>query len=234
MKLRAIALLCVAALSLSLCACAAPTGETVSSTQPVSSAETLNLIDVVEYASRGEIYGCEFALGTSLDAIKAAYHYGENNEESIEETESVESAEESTESEEQIVMMEDLTVTEGMNIQDAETIRLATGSAKFYSRFATADQGISFIALFDDPFSYYVGLTTPDEILRTVKAEPRYQGEANEMELFFYFGVPENVTEIKYTFGEYDLVFYFENDRLSATSICAWNNWQIYGENREG
>ena len=232
MKLRTVtALLCVLALMASLCACAG-SGETASSQKPASSAAQIEMVDVVEYASKGEIYGCEFALGTSPEDIKAAYKYGQNTiVVSSEETASVEATEES---QEPIAMMEDLTVTEGMNIQDAETIRLATGSAKFYYRFATADQGVSFIALFDDPFSYYVGLTTSDEIRRTVKAEPRYSGAPNEHDLFFYFGVPENVTVLTYTFGDYDLCFYFENDRLSATTICAWNNWQLYGETREG
>ena len=223
------------ALVCSLCACATQTGETASSTKPASSAPAIQLVDVVEYAQKGEIYGCEFALGASPDEIKTAYQYNENPEELIlessEETDaSQEQTEESEDADEHATLVQELSITEGIVNQGLDTVRMATGNAKFYYHAAyVEEEGIAFIAFFDDPFSYHVGLTTMDEIKRTVDAEP-VEDEITDDALFFYFGQPENVTSVAYLLGNnrYRLTFYFENGYLAVTTICDTVNWYVF------
>ena len=81
----------ISALALSLviafvfCACSFFESDDVDSSKPVSSQQYIEYISVKDYASKGEIYNCEFALKTSPDDIKAKYHYGEEIEDSSEE-----------------------------------------------------------------------------------------------------------------------------------------------------
>ena len=210
----------ISALALSLviafvfCACSFFESNDVDSSKPVSSQQKIEYISVKDYASKGEIYNCEFALKTSPDDIKAKYHYGEEIEDSSEEGVHDHDSDEA--------YAGDLLITEG------DTVRMLTGSAKYYYRSWLEDEGIAFIAFFDDSFSYYIGITSVKDVLDTVDAEPIYNDIANSENLFFFFGQPENVHQLKYQFGDYYISFFFENDCLSATTIYYAPLWTDY------
>ena len=187
----------------------------VDSSKPVSSQQKIEYISVKDYASKGEIYGCEFALKTSPDDIKAKYHYGEELEDTSEEAGAHDHDNDEG-------YAGDLLITEG------DTVRMLTGSAKYYYRSWLESEGIAFIAFFDDSFSYYIGITSVKDVLDTVDAEPIYNDIADPENLFFLFGEPENVHQLKYQFGDYFISFFFENDSLSATTIYYAPLWTDY------
>ena len=213
MKLRSVlAVAVVLMMTLSLCGCSFG-GETASSEKPASSQPKYEYIRVSDYASKGEIYGCPYALKTSPDTIKSDFHYGEEFEDG--------EPEEGYDDEN----------LEGELIIDGDgTIRMVTGAAKYYYRSWLEDKGIAFLAFFDDPFSYFVGLTTKDEVLSTISEQPIYNDVADSENLFFYFGSPENIWQIKYQYGDYYLSFFFENDCLSVTTIYYEPLWLTESE----
>ncbi len=185
------------------------------SSKQSSSRPEIKYISVKEYASKGEIYNCEFALKSSVEDIKKKYHYGE---------EIVESSNESGvhDHDSEGAYAGDLIITEGT------TVRMLTGSAKYYYRSWLESEGIAFIAFFDDPFSYYVGLTSIDDIISSVDSEPIFNDIADPENLFFLFGEPQNVHQLKYQFGDYFISFFFENECLSATTIYYAPLWTDY------
>lgn len=196
-------------------ACSLFESDEVESSKQTSSQQKIEYISVKDYASKGEIYGCEFALKTSPDDIKAKYHYGEEIEDTSEE-----SGAHDHDSEE--AYAGDLIITEG------DTVKMYTGSAKYYYRSWLESDGIAFIACFDDTFSYYINLTSVQDVLDTVDAEPIYNDIADSENLFFFPGEPENVHQLKYQFDDYFISFFFENDCLSATTIYYAPLWTDY------
>ena len=201
MKVRLIsALALMTGLVLALCGCSLG-GDKTASNPSASSQSDYKTISVSEYASKGQIYGCPYALLTSPETLKADYHYGEEPT-----GEPVEGGDdESLESE--------------LIIDGDGTIRMSTGSAKYYYRSWLEEQGIAFMAYFDDPFSFFVGLTTKDEVLSAIPETPILNEAADPENLFFYFGTPENVWQVKYQYGDYYISFFFENDCLSVTTM---------------
>ncbi len=204
-----------AVIAFTFTACSFFESDEVESSKSTSSQQKIEYISVKDYASKGEIYGCEFALKTSPDDIKAKYQYGEEVDDSSEE-----SGGHDHDSDE--AYAGDLVITEGT------TVRMLTGSAKYYYRSWLESDGIAFIAYFDDSFSYYIGITSVKDVLDTVDAEPIYNDIANSDNLFFFYSEPENVHQLKYQFGDYYISFFFENDSLSATTIYYAPLWTDY------
>lgn len=211
---KVLAVVCSVILLAACSACTGGGGETVSS-DAASSHQEIEYVSVREYASKGEIYNCPFALQTHPDEIKTAFHYGEETEEP---TEDGEAHDHDSEGDYEGDLM----------IEDGTTVRMTTGSAKYYYRSWLENEGIAFIAYFDDSFSYYIGLTSVQDVLDSVDAEPIYNDIADSENLFFYYGVPENVHQLKYQFGDYYISFFFENDCLSATTIYYAPLWTDY------
>jgi len=205
---KILALLFVAVFLFSFASCSDNSDEEVSSKAPVSSVE---IIDIVKYAEKGEIVGCEFALGTSPDKIKEDYHYGDDEYWGIGDTVSSRYN----------IDAVPLDVRE----KDNGEVRLSTADAKFYYYTANADKGISFIAQFHDAYGLKVGIADTDSVKTAITQKPSYDGFAESEELFFFFDSPEDVYTLKYDFNDYELSFYFINGKLSATCIKNTTLW---------
>lgn len=205
---RIISIALVLLMAISFVSCTGNSDADVSSS---SSTVSVEIIDIEKYASKGEIYGCEYALGTSPDKIKEDYHYGDDE-----------------------YWGEGDTVSSRYNIdavpldvreKDDGEVRLSTGDAKFYYYSADADKGISFIAQLHDAYGLKVGIADTDTVKTAVTATPTYDGFAESEDLFIFFDSPEGVYLLKYEFSNYELSFYFVNGKLSATCISDTNVW---------
>lgn len=205
---KLLALLLVTVFVLSFASCSDNSEDEVSSKTPVSSVE---IIDIVKYAQKGEIVGCEYALGTSPDKIKEDYHYGDDEYWGVGDTVSSRYN----------IDAVPLDVREKENGE----VRFSTSDAKFYYYTANIDKGISFIAQFHDAYGLKVGIADTDSVKTAITQKPSYDGFAESSELFFFFDSPEDVYTLKYDFGEYQLSFYFINGKLSATCIKNTTLW---------
>lgn len=205
-----IAIIVAVTIVFTLTACGKTTEDASSnvSKSPVSSQE---IIDVAEYASKGEIKGCEFALGTSPDTIKEAYHYGDDEYWGIGDTVS----------EQYNIDASPLDIREK---EDGE-VRLSASDAKFYYYKDNEDKGISFIAQLHDAYSFKVGISDTDSIKNAISQAPSFDGFAESSDLFFFYDNPDDVYALKYNFGDNELSFYFINGKLSATCIKNTKLW---------
>ena len=201
---KIIALLVSVTLIMTFAACSKDdkVDETPSSKLPVSSVE---IIDISSYASKGEILGCEFSLGTSPDTIKEAYHYGDDEYWGVGDT----------------VSSRYNIDAVPLDVREYENgdVRFSTSDAKFYYNSAKADKGIAFIAQFHDAYNLKVGIADTDMVKNAIDQTPSYDDFAESDELFFFFDTPDGAYTLKYNFGDYELSFYFINGKLSATCI---------------
>ena len=197
-------------LVISFAACAKDEGVDESSKMPTSSAEIIN---IAEYASKGEIKGCEYALGTSPDVIKSDYHYGDDEFWGM--TDTVSSR-----------YNIDAVPLDVREYEDGR-VRFTTSDAKFYYHSSQADKGISYIAQFHDAYGLKVGIADTDSVKNAITDVPVFDGFAASEDLFFFFDNPENVYSLKYKFVDYELSFYFVDGKLSATCLKNTVLWDI-------
>ena len=212
------AALCIAA---SLFAC---NKDAAASSSAASSNKEPTYVSVEEYASKGEILGCKFALKSSIEDIKKAYRYGEEDSQpadndAADSADDAHGAHDDSESDEDSLMI----------IEGDTAIRMISSDTKYYYRSWLVDSGVAFIAYFGDSYSYTVGSTTVDELRKSISATPETDGEAGSDSLFFIPGDPESMYMLRYKFGDYVVSFFFENDCLAATTIyCAplWTDFE--------
>ena len=207
---KIMALVLAFVLVMSFVACAKDEDAAESSKLPTSSVEIIN---IAEYASKGEIKGCEYALGTSPETIKTDYHYGDDEYWGM--TDTVSSR-----------YNIDAVPLEIREYEDGR-VRLSTADAKLYYHASQADKGISYIAQFHDAYGLRVGLSDTDSVKNAITDTPSFDGFAPSEDLFFFFDNPENVYSLKYTFGDYELAFYFVDGKLSATCLKNTVLWDI-------
>ncbi len=175
-------------------------------------------VSVKDYAVKGEIFNCEFKVGTSIEHIKDAYHYGDENfwgnASEVDSTELSES---------DIKHNIDATPLE---ILGEDPIRMITGDAKYYYHPDKEADGIAYVAYFGDAYGFRVGISEPEDIKKSVGEIAVFDDFAKEEDLFFFFGYPEGVYKLEYTFNdEYTLAFFFENGKLAATTIYKISLW---------
>ena len=197
-------LICVA----SFTSCTGEKKDDQSSKLPVSSVEIIN---IEEFASKGEIEGCEYALGTSPDKIKEDYHYGDDEYWGIGDT----------------VSSKYNIDAVPLDVRETEDgrVRFTTSDSRYYYYTANADKGISYVAHFHDAYGLKVGIADTDTVKNAISAKPTYDDFVKSEELFFFFDRPDDVYSLKYTFGDYELAFYFINGKLSATCLSNRTLW---------
>lgn len=170
-------------------------------------------VSVKEYVLKGEIHGCEFKLGTAVQEIKDAYHYGEDE---------YWGAGDGADSSE---MKHNIDATP-LEIYGEDPVRMVTGDAKYYYHPSSEDNGIAYIAYFGDAYGLRVGISEPDDVRTAVGETALVDGFAQGNELFFFFGEPEGVYQLGYDFNDqYRLSFYFENGKLAATTLYSVDLW---------
>ncbi len=207
--------LCVI-IAVSLVGCVGNGEDTASS----SNASRLTLstgatVSAKEYALKGEIYNCEFKLGTSVQTIKDAYHYGDEAYWGTGESDEGSSSS----------VKNNIDATP-LEIYGEDPIRMITGDAKYYYHPDDEAKGISYIAYFGDAYGFRVGISEPQDIRNSIDDKPVVDGFADGEDLFFFFGEPEGVYQLVYEFdGKYKLGFYFENGKLTATTLCDIGLW---------
>lgn len=212
---KLIALVLSTVLVFSLTACSEGTQDNSSSSAPsrltVSKGAS---VKVADYVANGEIYGCEFKIGTSVQSIKDAYHYGDESYWGNGETEADPS---------DVKYNIDATPLE---IYGEDPIRLVTGDAKYYYHPANESDGISFIAFFGDAFGLRVGVSEPDDVRAAVSEKVVFDNFAEPESLFFFFGEPSDIYQLEYLMGDYKLAFFFENGKLAATTLNYVPVWE--------
>ncbi len=173
-------------------------------------------VPIKDYVAKGEIFNCEFKVGTPIQSIKDAYHYGDDVYWG---TSSNEGESDSSEVKNNI----DATPLE---IYGEDPIRMITGDAKYYYHPAAESKGIAFVAYFGDAYGFRVGISEPEDIRKAIGDIASVDGFANGEDLFFFFGQPEGVYQLEYTFDNaYTLSFYFENGKLAATTLYGVELW---------
>ncbi len=202
-----------------LVSCSGNTGGATSSSD--NSRLTLSTgatVSVKDYALKGEIFNCEFKVGTSIDEIKTVYHYGDDAYwGNTSENDSSASSE--------IKSNIDATPLE---IYGDDPIRMITGDAKYYYHPVFESKGIAYIAYFGDAYGFRVGISEPEDIKKAVGETAVYDDFAESDDLFFFFGEPEGVYKLEYTFNdEYTLAFFFENGKLAATTLYNVELWKL-------
>lgn len=213
------AFLCLAMLT-ALISCADSDSGTASSSN--SSRLTLSTgatVSVKDYALKGEIYNCEFKVGTAVETIKEAYHYGDEaywgNASAAESDAETDSSD----------VKNNIDATP-LEIYGENPIRMVTGDAKYYYHPESESNGIAYIAYFGDAYGFRAGISEPQDIKNAVGETATFDDFAETEDLFFFFGEPEDVYKIEYNFdGEYVLAFFFENGKLAATTLYHVNLW---------
>lgn len=177
------------------------------SSDATSSAKIAN---VKEYASKGQIYGCKYAIATAPSKIKEDYHYGDDNYWNNSTAYDIDA--------------------DTLDITGENTIEMATGSARYYYRAWMEKSGIAFIAYFDDSFGFRANYTNLSTVKKAVNQKPIYDDYADVDNLFFFPVAPEDVHQLKYRFGDYYLSFFFQSDVLIATTIYSDPLWVNYAQ----
>lgn len=203
---RFAALILCGVLIVSVTACSGKKNKSDSSSA-TSSAKT---VDVKEYASKGQIYGCKYAISTAPSKIKEDYHYGDDNYWNS-----------------SIGYHAD---ADTLDITGENTIEMSTGSARYYYRAWMEKSGIAFIAYFDDAFGFRANYTDLSTVKKAVKQKPIYDDYADTDNLFFFPVAPEDVHQLKYQFGDFYLSFFFQADVLIATTIYSDPLWVNYAQ----
>ncbi len=206
-KLIAVALCII--LTVLLTACQGGSGGGSSSDASRLTLNTGATVDVKAYAEKGEIFNCEFKLGTAIDEIKLAYHYGDEEYWGA-------GSETSTASDD---VKHNIDATP-LEIYGEDPIRLITGDAKYYYHPASEADGVAYVAYFGDAYGFRVGISVTEDIKAALTDEPVADGFAESEDVFFIPGAPEEIYKLEYSInGKYTLSFFFENGKLAATTL---------------
>ena len=167
---------------------------------------------VLETAKQGKIEGCPYSVGTDIQKIYNDYNLDSNGQ-----------------------MKDDSSVDIQRYISVLETkdnrTRIDTGDARYYFNTDRKQDGISYIVCFDQSFGFFIGHAALNDIKETIgvapdKEEMIFNKENQSGEVpWFYRGGSNSIYMLEYHLDPYVLSFYFENDKLTATTLYHTGLW---------
>lgn len=160
-----------------------------------------NSVDIEYFAKLGQIPECEFAIGDSIAEIKE--HYS---------TEEEEEAEHSDHSHDLYEIVE-----------GEKSVLIDCGTQGYYYLKDKESNGVSYIVSYEDAYGFKLGDLLPD-IKNAIEKYDFSEETANEENAFFLFSTGGSV--LKCSFGNYTLMFAFENDALCATALYLTEDWK--------
>lgn len=181
----------------------------------VTTTETPTIIsqgEVKSYAEKGEILGVDVKLSDSKQSILDRYNITSESETDL-------NSEDDSDHEQR----NKVEVYEGNKLTS-----LTYNSNQFFIVNGKRDRGVAVIACASTAYNFDAGNCYSSDIINSL-GKPNSTDVPADEDLFYLFGIPQNVKRLSYTFSNYRLDFILNDDLLCMTVLTDTNVYTKMG-----